>query len=236
MNELNVFFAEIIPFLLLGTAFILLFIFGEVLYHFLKIKGDDTRKIIHAITGILTLLFPIYLKSWMSIGLLCGGFLLILFFSKKYNYIKSINDVERKSSGSTLYPIVIFCLFLVYYFIRSKTVYVSQALLFFYIPVLLLALCDPFAATIGKRFGKHKIPYYDRKKSWEGSLAFFVLAIIIVFSLLKLFSLDNSFCVLVSITIALVTTVAELLARNGWDNFFIPLTSLISLYFLFSMN
>jgi phytol kinase len=221
---------EIISLLALGISFIVLFVVGELLYHKLNWKGDNTRKIIHAITGFLTLLFPIYLQSYLSVGVLCGGFLLILFLSKKFKYIKSINDVDRKSQGSIIYPIIIFVLFCIYVILKPNY---NFSLLFFYIPVLILAVCDPLAAAIGKRFGTHKIHYYDSKKSWEGTLAFFIGAFLITLIALQVTDYNMGKTLLLSFAVAFTSAIAELLAKDGWDNFTIPLTSL-SVYFFIS--
>jgi phytol kinase len=221
---------EIFHLLALGTAFIVLFALGEFLYHIAKWKGDQTRKLIHAITGLITLLFPIYLSSWISVGLLCAGFLVILFASKKMGLIKSINDVDRRSSGSVLYPIVIFVVFVIYQMLVVKYHH-GSSINYFYLPVLILAICDPLAAAIGKRFGKHKVKYYDHKKSWEGTIAFTLAAFVISFFLIVNSSISLMAAFGIALFIALVTSTAELLSRDGWDNVSIPLTTIV-IYFL----
>jgi phytol kinase len=210
---------ELIPLLIIGSMFLILFGIGEILYHKFKWKGNDTRKVIHAVTGIITMLFPIYLKSWISVGLLCFSFLMILHFSKRYKIIPSINDIDRKSTGSILYPIIVFIVYCIYT--------LGYHLETFYIPILILALCDPLAAHIGKKWGKHKIQFVTNVKTYEGSLAFFIGAITISALTMYFCGEMHIACVL---TIAIMTTLAELWAWDGWDNLTVPGSALIILY------
>lgn len=221
---------EIFHLLAIGIAFIVLFVFGEFMYHIAQWKGDQTRKMIHAITGLITLLFPIYLSSWISVGLICSGFLLILFVSKKMKLIKSINDVDRKSSGTTLYPIIIFIVFVIYQLLRDRYQH-PHTINYFYLPILILAICDPLAAAIGKRFGKHKVRYYDHKKSWEGTGAFAVAAFGICLLLLCHADISILKVLAVSFSIAIATSFAELFSKNGWDNISVPITAMVIYFF-----
>ncbi|MFN5381676.1 MAG: diacylglycerol/polyprenol kinase family protein, partial [Alphaproteobacteria bacterium] len=81
---------------------------------------------------------------------------------------------------------------------------------------LILCISDPFAAYIGKKYGKGKI----HGKSYEGSVAFFLSACVI--SLPIIIWLDHQFILIVCI---ITTTIAELYSEKIKidDNVLIPL-------------
>lgn len=88
---------------------------------------------------------------------------------------------------------------------------------------------DAFAALVGKKFGKHKIklPFADPKKSWEGSAAMFLAAIISVLIVLLLRGgLGFGWCLLISLLAALVTTYVELCTKGGLDTITCPLAAM----------
>src|SRR4051794_39802502 len=103
-----------IPVLWLAAAFLLLFAAAEIIYRRGGVKAEYTRKMVHIGTGLLTLLFPLYLNEAWQVILLCSSFLLILILSLKFNWLPSINKVGRKTAGSWLYPIVVVFTFLFY--------------------------------------------------------------------------------------------------------------------------
>ena len=84
---------------------------------------------------------------------------------------------------------------------------------------------DAFAALIGKRFGKHKIKWKitDGKKSFEGSLAMLIFAILSVFIVLIFRGgIKIPYCILISLVSAIVCTFAELCTKNGLDTVICP--------------
>ncbi len=84
-------------------------------------------------------------------------------------------------------------------------------------PILIVS--DTFAALIGRRFGKHKF----LAKSLEGTLAFFVSAVIVVFVTPKIMYVPSEY--LFGILAAGLGAIAENISY-GWadDNLTIPLT------------
>ncbi|MBU4124552.1 MAG: phosphatidate cytidylyltransferase, partial [Nanoarchaeota archaeon] len=74
-----------------------------------------------------------------------------------------------------------------------------------------LAAGDSFSTLVGKLYGKHPLPI-NHKKTWEGSIAFFVMA----FTILWFFDPTKA------IYVALITMVVEMLPKLD-DNLTIPL-------------
>ena len=88
---------------------------------------------------------------------------------------------------------------------------------------------DAFAALIGKRFGRHKIklPFADPRKSWEGSAAMFLSAVLSVTTVLLIRGGTGlGACLLIALLAAAVTTYVELCTKNGLDTITCPLAAM----------
>ncbi|TDE16327.1 diacylglycerol/polyprenol kinase family protein [Dyadobacter psychrotolerans] len=209
---------EIVLPLLLAGCFLLLFGFAEFLYHKKEVKAEWTRKIVHVGTGIITLLFPVLLHSHWQVLFLCGSFLIILLASLRFKMLPSINNIGRFSYGSILYPIVVYGVYLVY----ART---EKGLIMFYLPILILAICDPVAALTGRRypFGIYFIG--ENKKTISGSLAFFMVCMLITlgtFYTMPWAALEIDSFILLAVLISAVATVSEAIGIKGTDNLTIP--------------
>jgi len=93
-------------------------------------------------------------------------------------------------------------------------------------PVAVLSLAfiivgDTAAALIGRKFGRHKF----RNKSYEGSLAFLVAALLVVM-------IAPEIPLLVGLIGAVVATVTEAVSFNVDDNTSVPLVSGLVMHFL----
>lgn len=199
----------------LAMAFAGLFVSAEVLYHFLKVKASVTRKYVHVLTGFLTMLFPPLIGNHWLVLALCVTFLLVLVASFPLKLLPSINAVDRVTRGSVIYPIVVYCCYLAYQYFDNY--------LFYYIPILTLAICDPIAELIGKNFTW--IPYrtFGHTKTISGSLGFFGSSFLLSLSLLLLMNDGNIPTIfMLSLLIALLTSIAEGLSHKGYDNLSIP--------------
>jgi phytol kinase len=188
---------------ILGLMFLALFGIAELLYHKFHVQAEYTRKFVHAVTGLLTLLFPIMIKNHWLVLLLCAGFMVVLIASIRFNLIKSINAIDRRSYGTITYPIAIFGCYLAYEYMNNDYTY-------YYLPVLTMAFCDPLAAIFGKRWPYGKI----KGKTIVGSSAFFVSAFILALMMHR--SITDA------LLIALISTIAEAVTPHGLDNLTIP--------------
>lgn len=199
----------------LAFSFLGLFGISELLYHRFKIKAEFTRKFVHLGTGLLTFLFPVFLSSHWWVLILCSSFAIILIVSFKFNLLKSINAVDRVTWGSLCYPVAVYGCFLAHEFNGSKYI-------LFYLPILILAVCDPLAALAGCRWPLGKFSIFGNTKSLLGTLVFALSAmfISIPFILKDNESIGN--VILFSLVIAIVSSIAEALSNKGFDNIFIP--------------
>lgn len=203
---------ELLISLLYVFLFLILFVIAEVVYHTLKCRAELSRKLVHVSAGIVCLSFPFFLQNHWFVLLLCAGFILILFVSQKLNKLPSINNIERKSYGSWLFPVSVYLCFLCF-------LHFSQ-LEYFYLPVLILAVCDPIAALVGKKWAHGKYTFGTECKTVTGSLAFFVSCFLIVLI---------SFDIKTAIAISAIATVTEAVSKKGSDNLNIPVVVVLCL-------
>ncbi|WP_343566686.1 phosphatidate cytidylyltransferase [Sphingobacterium sp.] len=214
--------------LLLGTLFLLLFGLAELLYQQFKVKAEFTRKLVHVGTGIICMSFPILISSHWSVFILCGLFTLILLLSIKFDLLNSIHAIDRKSVGSLAYPAGVYLCFL------AQTL-LDKGAIFYYLPLLTLAICDPMAALSGKKWPYGAYRLFGARKTLLGSAVFFVCALITVVVIghcMQEPSLHMSEITMIC-TLALVVTIAEACSKDGYDNISIPVSSMLSLYMLF---
>lgn len=211
--------------LLLALGFLTLFGAAELLYHRFGVRSEWTRKIVHAGTGLITLLFPLVLESHWQVLLLCGSFLVLLLASSKFGWLPSINGIDRKSYGSLLYPVIVYLCFLIY-------ATSGKGLILFYMPVLILAICDPVAALVGKQFPWGIYHPWGSLKTLSGSLAFLVSASAVCLALF--YGFEPARPVLVdrpgsAALVPVVATICEALSVRGTDNFTVPAGTIIAL-------
>jgi dolichol kinase len=219
--------SNILNAIILAICFLALFGIAEFFYHKLKVKVELTRKLVHVGTGLLTLLFPILLDNHWFVLMLCSNFALILIASLRFDLLKSINAIERESVGSIAYPVSVYGCYLAFEYFNHQYIY-------FYLPILVLAVCDPIAALTGKKWpiGKYKVG--KDNKTLMGSGMFFLSAFVLISTLLILLNSDLAInkVIVSGISIALISCVSEALSKKGYDNITIPSSVIISLILL----
>jgi phytol kinase len=214
--------------ILLAGLFLALFVAAELIHRVLHVQTEYTRKLVHTCTGLLTLLFPVWLCCLWQVLVLCGLFFVLLFVSLSLNLLPSINKVERKTAGSLLYPVTVVTVFLFYRNALFFHCHFFSAYYYFYLPLLIMAVCDPVAALAGK--------WYQKKtgmvasKTRFGSLAFFITALVLSLLLMRWFNEENTrwiMQIIIALLLSGATMIAERISKNGWDNFLIPLAAIL---------
>ncbi len=209
-------------------VFLLLFMSAEVAYRFLGVKAEVTRKYVHISTGLLTLGFPFFIGSLAGVILLCAGFTVVLLVARRFGLLPAIDGVKRKTYGSVLYPLAIVLSFTAYRHFGSPV--------FYFVPVLILALSDPLAAWAGHRIPLGRYRIFKHRKSWGGSSAFAVSAALTTWVVL---TFAGDFGVgqraLYAVVLGLITSVIEAASSKGWDNLTIPVGAIGSLALLQSI-
>lgn len=215
---------------LLAVAFLTLFAVAEILYHYLKVKAEITRKLVHFGTGLLTLLFPVLLDDHWPVLFLCGSFAIILILSMRFNFLKSINAIDRASAGSICYPLAVYVCYLAFYYYNKQYV-------IFYVPILILAICDPVAALTGKRWPKGKFKIGPDNKTLLGT-CMFVLSCFMLTTVLYGLSAPpfKTSTLAISASLAILCAFSEAISPRGYDNLTIPFTALAILIAFNELN
>jgi phytol kinase len=224
---------EIKTTLLLSGAFLLLFSTAECLFVFGKVRAEYTRKLVHIGTGFLTILFPLLLHSHWNVLFLCGSFAFILMLSMRYGYLPSINAIQRKSHGSLCYPLAVYVSFLFYEIMAKSGATNLPPLLFFYLPVLIMAICDPAAALVGRRWPIRKFLVGSGTKSLAGSATFFFVAVALTVGLVLMIqpvSIAAWQLIVLAFLVGSTTCLTEAFTPHGFDNLTIPLVTMLVLW------
>ena len=208
----------------LSLLFCVIFTIAEFFYHKRNIKVELTRKFVHASTGLITLSFPFLFTSHWSVLFLAGSFFLILMISMRFNMLPSINAVSRKTWGCVLFPLIIYACFVLYQ--------ISGSVMLFYLPILILAICDPVAAMIGIRWPIGEYKTFGKAKTLSGSFGFFLSSMLISIPMLTFSStLASPLIMLVSISVSSVSAFVEAISHKGYDNATIPASVIAVLLF-----
>jgi phytol kinase len=154
--------------------------------------------------------------------LLCASFAVILLLSLKYNLLKSINAIDRESAGSIVYPVSVYGCYLAFDFFNQQYIY-------YYLPILIVAVCDPIAALAGKKWPAGKYKAGKENKTLIGSAMFFITSLVITWAMLKLEGEKTATIFFYGLFIAFVSTISEALSRKGYDNITIPVSVLLAL-------
>lgn len=133
------------------------------------------------------------------------------FLMKHFGFIAHPHEHHRVNSG-TWYILALFLL--------SVSVHKLEASL----AVIILGICDPAAAFVGRRWGRIRI-YSGR--TLEGSLTFFVTGVLLSVAVMAIYSphLAWSHMLIVGSVASLLSAVAELFSKRIDDNLSIPLAA-----------
>ena len=211
-------------FLIYSVALLSIMLLSQFLYKKFRLNNEWTRKFAHLGSGIIALTYPAYVTNHYLVLALTISFTLILFFSKKLGYFKSIFGVGRTSYGDLFFVWSSWLLFWLYQY-KHDTIY-------FYLPFSIVVFADTFAAIIGKYIPLKKLFFFGSQKSIGGSLAFFITTLLLSYYFFQAsLHIENIF--LYSLLHAMILTLVEALSVKGWDNLTIPVTSVIMIYIMY---
>jgi len=205
---------DLIGALLITTLFFLLLAAAETWARLGHPKPEWTRKLVHLGGGLIGLSLPWLVESPLVVLLLTASLSALFVLGERWNFLKSLHKVERKTRGSEYYPLAIWLVFVLA--ADRPWLYLSA--------VLVLAVADAFAALIGSRYGRHRYEVEDEFKSVEGSAVFFVIAFIAVcVPMLLMTDLPRAVCVLSALLVSALVTIFEAISLRGTDNLFVPI-------------
>lgn len=213
MNLLIVTFACVSLFLIL--------LITEALKRHDIIAGENSRKTIHIFSGFLLALLPVIASRREIFAVLFLFLVGIILFVRVLHKFSAIDDVQRYTWGSILYPIGLMLVLVIF-----------DELVIFSFATLMLALADGFAAVIGHRYGKYHYHILGADKTFLGSFVFFLIATTIFLVYANNYGTDATLTYIFIASGALGLTIAEGSIGAGFDNLVIPM---ITASILFSL-
>jgi len=210
--------------LVIAYAYIFMIIgLAEALKRWRGYGSDFTRKFIHIGVGMLSWLVPVLFSSPWPFVIACLSFAVINFLDWRYGFISSMVSSDQSNLGTVYFPIA------------AGVV----TILFWEEPRLLVAALMPLtwgdglASVIGRLYGKNRYTIFGHTRSFQGSAAFFFLALVGSWLALVFgygtpdISLAQGF--LPVLVLAGTTTLSEAISPWGLDNLIVPATSIIVL-------
>ncbi len=183
------------------------FILGaEFLKRKFSLPSAFTRRAIHIGTAIVAGVAPIFVTKgeifWVSII-----FAIILFIGRSYHLFSAIHSVERHTFGEVYLPLGV---------AFTALFFLPQNIQAFQFGIFIMGISDAIGGLVGEKFGKHPLSIFGNKKTMEGSLAFFVVSLV----------LTAIFSPLISYKLFLIPTIltfVELCFVYGLDNLVLPI-------------
>lgn len=209
---------RVLPLLGTTTALVGLFVMSEFAGR-RGLPAETTRRLVHIAGAGTTALFPLYLHL-NEVVALAVVFTLVLTWTRVRGSLASVHAVARPTVGAIAFPAGLV--------LAAVTVWSHPAA--FSYAALMLALPDPAAAVVGRRFSSLRWRIPGGHKSILGSLAFFTVAFTVgtVFAL----AAGNGSILGVAAAAAVLAGVEATLGY-GLDNLFIPvLAGLVGEYWL----
>lgn len=202
----------------------------------LKVAPELSRKFVHVMVGILVSLAPFFLQEKLPVILLGVLFTVVNYFAIKKDSFKGMHTTERVSFGTVYFPIA-FTLLVIMFWDRN--------IVLFIVAMLVLAFSDTAATVVGERVrSTHKFILWYDKKSWPGSLTFFMCTLIVVYAAYPIYSrlagvapLPSFHLATMALFTAFVSTVGEAVSKRGSDNLTLTLTAALGMdLYLISMD
>jgi len=193
-----------------ALAYTLFFIAVELITKKTKISKEISRKTVHLLAGVSAAFLP-FLMSFNEIIILSLLFIPVMLYSKKVNIFSSIHDVKRKTYGEVYFPFAILITALVF---PDKILYAYG--------LLIMAVSDCVASIIGQKWGGHKYSLFSGRKSYEGSISFFVCSFLIGVGVMLAVSVGIIPTIFFSVILAGLLTLVEAGLSDGLDNLVLP--------------
>lgn len=183
------------------------FILGaEFLKRKFSLPSAFTRRAIHIGTAIVAGVAPIFVTKgeifWVSII-----FAIILFIGRAYHLFSAIHSVERHTFGEVYLPLGV---------AFTALFFLPQNIQAFQFGIFIMGISDAIGGLVGEKFGKHPLSIFGNKKTMEGSLAFFVVSLVLTAIFVPLISYKL-------ILVPAILTLVELCFVYGLDNLVLPI-------------
>ncbi len=219
---------EWIAFLVFFSIIMVFIGLAEIARKVFNFSPELSRKFVHVMVGILVSLAPFILQSKTPVILLGVLFTVLNYFALQKDSLKGMHTTERISFGTVYFPIA-FTLLVIMFWDRNIVLFV--------VAMLILAFADTGATVVGERVNsKHKFILWHDKKSWAGSITFFLISFVVVVLAFPLYSrlanntpLATSHLFAMALFTAFVATVGEAVSKRGSDNLSLTLCAALGM-------
>ena len=224
------FMSDLVVFALFGAGLLVAVGMGEILRAKARWKPEASRRFVHALTGVLVALCPLWFTRPDGVYLLAGLFVVVNFWAIPRHVFPGMHGIQRRSWGTVTFPLALLFALATCWSLDVERLYILQ------LSFLILALSDPLASAVGmsmRRPGVFSVGINE--KSVAGSLTFFLSAFCLTLGALTVLGghgLTVAGTVAAAFVVAMLTTGAEALASSGWDNFFVVVAAIVPLTML----
>jgi len=195
----------------------------------LKNHPSFSRKFTHIMIGNFLFLLPLFATKEVMALFASLPFVIVTFLMSNYSPLKISNRLSSTGHGLGLFYYAISWTVLAYFFFDYPYIIA--------VGIAAMSYGDGFASLIGQKFGKHKYNVFGDTKSFEGSLAMFLVLIVMLFVCLGYYTFIIGYPLhilnlFVIVIISAVATIVEGISPKGLDNLTVCFVA-VALYILF---
>lgn len=194
------------------------------------VRSTTTRAIVHVGVAAFLVLTPRIFEYAASVFGLALAFSVVNHVTRNRGWWLGTHGGREESWGTVTFPLSVLPCLAATWLVDPGRIYIFQ------VAYAVLGLADPIATWMGTRIRQSNHFRQGRDgKSVTGSGAFFVIAVVLSWGIFALSSTSDpapafSFgMVAAALGVGLVSTLAEALGSKGWDNFFIPVSVVVTI-------
>lgn len=202
-----------------------------------KPEREVFRKLLHCICFMSVFVLLNEINQWYIAALVSLSFAVIVYpvvaFMERYPKFMSIfnerKEGEVKSSLLIVFLMMALLIFVFWGVLGAQWKYIII------VSITAWGFGDAAAALVGKKWGKNVVihPLVEGKKTKEGTLAMFIVSSLSISLNLKLHTnMPWYLCFGISLLIAPICALVELISKNGMDTITVPIATAVPLYIL----
>ena len=168
-----------------------------------------SRKFLHIMVGNVLFILPLFTSKFVMTFIVAAPFILLTFLMSPYSPFKLNDRISSSGHGLGLVYYAVSWTILAFFFFDQPWIIA--------VGIVAMSYGDGMAALIGEKYGKHKYRIFGDKKSFEGSIAMFLVIIATLWIVLVYYhvTIDN---LLIIPIVALIATIFEGITPKGLDN------------------
>jgi dolichol kinase len=183
------------------------------------------RKIVHTGSGLVALSFPWLFEHEWAVVATCVACSLAVAIARR---ARGVNGDMTGILGRARHGLV--GEFGLSFAVAMLFVLSKGDVLLYCTPLLIVTFADPAAAIIGRRYGRRHYQTGKTRKTLEGSITFFLIAVTTTFGLSAIATdVGRIESLLIALLVGLLTSVSEAVASRGEDNITVPLVAFVVL-------